>query len=137
MPPRADLLPGTLDLLRGEVRAVDRHDDGGTQPGVILTPPKQISQREHDAENYYEQHEQPDQMPALQYKIAAAFFLSRCHLLFFSPDRLNPLVDDVNRQWEHDRRILLDANFGQCLQIAELQGRRLRRDSSCGVGKLL
>ena len=50
--------------------------DRGAEPGVILAPPEQIPKREDDAENHDEQHEQPDQVPALQHKIAAAFFFS-------------------------------------------------------------
>jgi hypothetical protein len=42
-----------------------------------LTAAEQVAQREDDAENYDEQHEQTNQVPALQDKIAAAFFLSR------------------------------------------------------------
>ena len=57
--------------------------DRGAQPGVILAPPEQISKREDHSENHDQQHEEPDQVPALQNEIAAAVFVFGCHLCCF------------------------------------------------------
>ena len=49
------------------------------QARVVLAASHQVTQSENHREDYDEQHKQADQMPALQDKIAAAFFFFCCH----------------------------------------------------------
>src|SRR5262245_17791579 len=52
---------------------------------------------------------------------------------FRSAQRLDPRVDDVDRQGKNHRRVLFDANLSESLQIAELNRRRLGRQYFGGV----
>jgi len=47
---------------------------GGANLVIVLASSQQIAKSEDDAEDDDEQQKQSDQMPALQYEIAAAFF---------------------------------------------------------------
>src|SRR5215467_8990488 len=53
--------------------------------------------------------------------------------LLFSLSSLNEVVNDVNRQWEDDGRILLDANLRQCLQVSKLKRHRLGGNRRRGI----
>ena len=46
-------------------------------------------------------------------------------------------LDHVERQREDDRRVLVDADVEQRLQVAELEGRRVEADDVGGLGELL
>jgi len=50
--------------------------DRGSEPGIVLAAAQQVAQSEDNSEYYDEQHEQPNQVPALQDKIAAVFIFS-------------------------------------------------------------
>ena len=53
-----------------------RRADGGANPGIVLASSHQIAKRKEDSEDNDKEQKQSDQVPALQYEIAAAFFLS-------------------------------------------------------------
>ena len=50
------------------------HSNRGANVGIVLASAHQITEREDNPEDYHEHQKQSDQVPALQYEIAAAFF---------------------------------------------------------------
>src|ERR1700682_740179 len=78
---RAFRLCFRLERRRGNSRIVlERFADRRAEARIVLATTEQVNEREDNSENHDEQHEQPNQVPALQDKIAAAFFFSRGHL---------------------------------------------------------
>ena len=51
-----------------------------------------------------------------------------------SPQRLDPGVEDVHGQWKYYGGVFLHADFRHCLQVAKLDGRRLRFEDGGGFG---
>ena len=56
--------------------------DGGANLVIVLASSQQVAKSEDDSENDDEQQKQPNQVPALEHEIAAAFFPCQCHLRF-------------------------------------------------------
>ena len=72
-----------------------------------------IAQRKENAAEQHDSQKQSDQMPALQNPVAtAAAFSIPCHALLFSPELLDPLRNQINRQRKHDRGVFLHTDFG-------------------------
>src|ERR1700730_4097505 len=66
-----------LERRRGNSRIVlERFANRRVEARIVLAATEQIAGREDNSENHDEQHEESNQVPALQDKIAAAFFFS-------------------------------------------------------------
>src|SRR5580658_3823248 len=93
---------------------------------AVVVAPNRVAEREENPAEQHHAEKKSDEMPTLQYPVSsAAIRVSPSHSLLLPPGYIHPLRNDIHRQREHDRRVLLDADLRQRLQIAKLDGRRL------------
>ncbi len=105
---------------------------------AVLGAPHHVAEGEENAAEQHDSEKQSHQVPAFEHPIAAsasAFPLPAIRSYFFSP-RLHPLRNQIDRQRKNDRRVFLDADFGQRLQIAQLDRSGLLFQHFGGVRQL-
>ena len=87
----------------------------------ILRSAHDVAKREEHAAQQHDSQEQSNEMTAFQYPVTpSALSVSAGHDLFIPSECLRPLHYHVNRQRKNNRRVFLDADFRQRLQVAEL-----------------
>src|SRR5215470_5087936 len=88
--------------------------------------PHHVAKREEYSAQQHHAEKKPDEMPALEYSVPApATPVPPRHSLLLAPCYTHPLRNDVYRQRKDDRRIFLDTDFRQRLQITQLDRHRL------------
>src|SRR6266487_6094834 len=60
----------------------------------------------------------------------------RTRLCRMATQRLQHRLNQIEREREDDRRVLLNRDLCQCLEEAQLQGTRLRSNDTSGLGQL-
>jgi uncharacterized protein YdaU (DUF1376 family) len=109
----------------------------GAHLTIDLVAAHHVSQRKKNAGKEQHEHEQADDMPAFEHTLTCSAFSPRRHSLFrLASQRLDPLINNIDRQRKHNRCVLLDTYFGECLQIAKLDGGRLGLQNLCSLGEL-